>query len=321
MVKTTVVIPNYNGIKYIKGCLDSLMASTVKVDIVVVDNASTDGSKELIRDDYPGVKVIPLKSNTGFCHAVNVGIKASSTEYVFLFNNDASVYPNTIEILENDLDKYPGCFSVQAKMLSMADPTVVDSAGDEFCALGWAYAWGKDRPAKKFKGIRPVFSACGGASLYRKCVFEEIGYFDENHFAYLEDVDIGYRANIFGYKNIADMDAKVLHAGSASSGSRHNEFKVRLSAKNSVYMMFKNMPLLQLIINYPFALLGIAIKGAFFIKKGFGAAYFGGIWDGLKLSYSKKGMEKKIPYKKGKASTYIAMEVILLINVLRRLFA
>ena len=321
MVKTTVVIPNYNGIKCIKGCLDSLMASSVQVKIVVVDNASTDGSLELVKDNYPEVKIIALDTNTGFCHAVNVGIKASDTPYVFLLNNDASVYPSTIELLEHDLDNYPKCFSVQAKMLSMSDPTVVDTVGDEFCALGWAYAWGKDRPSKKYSGLRAIFSACGGASLYRREVFDEIGLFDENHFAYLEDVDIGYRANIFGYKNIADMSAKVLHAGSASSGSRHNEFKVRLSAQNSIYLMFKNMPLLQLMINYPFALAGIVIKGAFFIKKGLGKAYFNGIVSGLRLSFSKKGMAKKIPFKKERLSTYIAMEVILLINTVRRLFA
>ena len=118
-----------------------------------------------------------------------------------------------------------------------------------------------------------MFSACGGAAIYRRALFEQIGYFDELHFAYLEDVDIGYRARIMGYKNKYTPKAVVYHAGSSTTGGRYNTFKVRIAARNSWYVVFKNMPLLQLIINLPFILIGFMIKAMFFILKGYGREY------------------------------------------------
>lgn len=321
MIKTTVVIPNYNGEKYIKNCIESLLSSSVELKIVVVDNGSKDASVKIIETQFPMVEVIKLDTNTGFCNAVNVGIKNSKTPYVFLFNNDATVFKDTIEVLERDLDKYPKVFSVQAKMLSMSEPDKIDTAGDEYCALGWAYAIGKDKHSIDYAGINPVFSSCAGAALYRRATFKKLGLFDNNHFAYLEDVDIGYRANIFGYRNIADMNAKVLHAGSGSTGSRHNEFKVRISARNSIYLAYKNMPLLQLAINIPFLMAGVMIKQLYFIKKGLGRSYFEGIFEGISFCFSREARRHKISYKPERLSTYIALEVVLLANVFKRPFA
>ena len=127
-------------------------------------------------------------------------------------------------------------------MIQFHDRDIMDDAGDYYCALGWAFARGTGKPAENYKKVTEVFSACAGAAIYRRCIFEEIGLFDEIHFAYLEDLDIGYRAKIHGYKNYFAPDAVVCHKGSAASGSRHNAFKVDLSSKNSVYVIYKNMP-------------------------------------------------------------------------------
>ena len=124
------------------------------------------------------------------------------------------------------------------------------------------------------------FAACGGAAIYRRDVFAKIGYFDENHFAYLEDIDIGYRARIFGYQNGYCPDAIVYHAGSGASGSRYNAFKVDLSSRNSIYLIYKNMPLLQLILNLPFLLLGFLVKTLFLYKKGIWASLSAGTVEG-----------------------------------------
>ena len=97
-----------------------------------------------------------------------------------------------------------------------------------------AYAYGKDKSVKKYNNIRKIFAACGGASIYRKKVFEEIGMFDEKHFAYLEDIDVGYRARIAGYDNLYEPKSEVIHVGSAASGARYNEFKVKMSSRNNV---------------------------------------------------------------------------------------
>lgn len=168
------------------------------------------------------------------------------------------------------MDARPGYFSTSAKMLSMKEPEIIDDAGDFYCALGWAFARGKGMDSGRYTEPSKIFAACGGAAIYRRDVFAKIGYFDENHFAYLEDIDIGYRARIFGYQNGYCPEAIVYHAGSGASGSRYNAFKVDLSSRNSIYLIYKNMPLLQLILNLPFLLLGFLVKTLFFIKRDLG---------------------------------------------------
>src|SRR5690606_7839635 len=109
-----------------------------------------------------------------------------------------------------------------------SEPHIIDNAGDELTILGWAYKGGDGFPSEAFNKQRTIFSACAGAAIYRREVFEEIGYFDEEFFAYLEDVDIGFRANLHGYKNVFCPTAEVEHIGSATSGSKYNDFKVRI---------------------------------------------------------------------------------------------
>lgn len=296
MIRTTVVIPNYNGIKYMEACLSSLRKSTVGLHIIVVDNGSADGSRQLVEEKFPEVQLIAFEQNTGFCKAVNAGIKASETEYVMLLNNDTVAEEEMAENLERILDEDEKVFSAAAKMINMYAPDKIDGAGDFYSALGWAYARGKDKPADKYNNCDKVFSACAGAALYRREVFETIGYFDENHFAYLEDMDIGYRANIYGWKNMYAPKARVFHAGSGVSGSRHNEFKVALSSRNSIYLIFKNMPFLQMVLNLPFLLIGYLIKTLFFVKKGLGKTYVKGLAEGIKLALSQEGRRNKVRF-------------------------
>lgn len=319
MARTTVVIPNYNGINFIENCLKSVLSSTVDVKVVVVDNGSTDGSKELVKSSFGEVEIVEMNKNTGFCHACNEGIAVSDTEFVMLLNNDTKIMPDTVERLEKDMDINKNALAYQAKMVSMNNPDITDSAGDYYCALGWAFAMGKDKPASDYKGRKRIFSACGGAALYRRRILDEIGLLDENHFAYLEDVDLGYRGNINGYGSYVDNDAVVLHAGSAFSGSRYNEFKVSLSSKNSIYLIYKNMPVLQIILFLPFLAIGYLIKVAFFIKKGLGLKYLKGLGAGFKLSSSGEGRERKVKFRMKNLPNYVAIHVLLIINIFKRL--
>lgn len=318
MAKTTVVIPNYNGIKYVENCLSSLYAGTVVPEIIVVDNGSADGSLSLIKEKFPKVRLIEFSENTGFCKAVNAGILASATEYVLLLNNDTVADSDMVKHLEAALDGERGAFSAAARMLSLQEPEKLDGAGDFYCALGWAYSRGKDEPADSYPEGGRIFSACAGAALYRREVFEKIGYFDENHFAYLEDMDIGYRANIYGYYNRYVPDAKVYHAGSAVSGSRHNEFKVNLSSRNSIYLIYKNMPLLQIVVNLPFLIVGFLVKFLFFSLKGMGMVYLKGIIRGIKLSFSEAGRKNKVKFSLRHLKNYCWIQVQLWVNILRR---
>lgn len=318
MVKTTVVIPNYNGMRYIEDCLEALKKSSVAVKILLVDNASEDGSAEFVKEHYPEVRLLAFPKNEGFSKAVNAGILASDTEYVLLLNNDTLADAHMTEYLEKELDAHQECFSAAAKMIQMREPDKLDGAGDYYCALGWAYARGRDKAVECYQKPGRIFSSCAGAALYRRSVFEEIGLFDEAHFAYLEDIDIGYRANICGYPNRYVPKAFVYHAGSGVSGSRHNEFKVRLSARNSIYLIYKNMPFLQLVLNLPFLLAGYGIKLLFFTGKGMGGCYLAGILEGVKLSFSKEGRKKKVAFRWKHFKNYCRIQLQLWLNVIRR---
>lgn len=317
-MEVTVVIPNYNGIKYIEACLDSLYKGSMVPAIIIIDNASTDGSAELIAEKYPACRLVRFAENTGFCVAVNEGIRLAETEYVILLNNDIEVDKDFVKNLYAAIQKKPHAFSVASKMLSLHQPDLIDDAGDLYCALGWAYALGKGKDKAMYEKEAEIFAACAGAAIYRREVFERIGCFDENHFAYLEDMDIGYRARIYGYRNYYTPDAIVYHAGSASSGSRYNNFKTRLAARNSIYLIYKNMPILQTLLNLPLLLAGILIKWLFFIKKGMGRIYIEGIKEGIKLSLSAEGKLKKVRFCQKHIGNYIQIQFALWINTLRR---
>lgn len=319
-MKSTIVIPNYNGMEYLKDCLDSIKedAADHPARILVVDNGSTDGSLELA-EATEGVEVISMGKNTGFCCAVNAGIKAAETPYVILLNNDLFIEAGFIKAMEEALDGDPKVFSAGAQMRMMRAPAKMDNGGDYYCALGWAYGYGKGQEAgKKYSAPRKIFSACGGAAIYRKRILDEIGLFDERHFAYLEDVDIGYRAKIRGYYNLYVPKARVFHAGSSVSGSKYNEFKINLSSANSIYLIEKNMPPLQVLLNLPFLLPGFGIKFLFFCKKGLGKVYWKGLMRGFRIYYREGGREKHVSFRLRNLGNYMLIQWELWVNTARR---
>lgn len=312
-IRSTIVIPNYNGIDHIEKCLRSL--ADEPAHIIVVDNGSSDGSREVVQEQFPEVELLCLDRNYGFCGAVNAGIEKSNTTYVILLNNDTEVQRGFVRALEQPMERHPEVFSGAAQTRNMNRPELIDDAGDYYCALGWAFAMGKDKPVEGFERARHIFAACGAAAIYRRKLFGEIGCMDENHFAYLEDIDLGYRARINGYHNIYIPEAVVYHAGSAVSGSRYNEFKVDLSSRNSVYLAYKNMPLFQLLLNMPLLLTGFAVKTVFFMKKGLGAVYLKGLCKGVRLCASGEGRAHKVRYERENLRSYILIQLELWRNI------
>lgn len=316
MTEVSVIIPNYNGIKFIDGCLNSLKNQTLKdFSIIVVDNASTDGSFELVKENYPFIKIIRMDKNYGFPRAVNEGIKVASTPFVILLNNDTEVHEAFVEKLLGGIKKSSHIFSCGSMMLDFYHRDHIDDAGGFYCALGYAYSRGKGQNSSGYSKSEEVFFNCAGAAIYRKSIFDKIGYFDEDYFAYLEDVDIGYRARIHGYQNVFYPEAIVYHVGSGTSGSRYNSFKTSLSSRNNIYLIHKNMPLLQIIINLPFLIPGFLIKILFFIKKGMGKEYIAGIRNGFLLSVKRK----KVKYLKRNMRNYLAIQLDLWRNAFRLL--
>lgn len=315
-MKATVVIPNYNGKKYLRACLDSLRGQNrMDFQVLFIDNGSEDGSVSFVETHYPEVELVCFDTNRGFCAAVNEGIRRAATPYVILLNNDTICEPDFVGALIDAMEQMPGCFSCASRMVKMQDENRMDNGGDYYCALGWAYAYGKDKPASRYGKRREIFSACAGAAIYRREVFDEIGLFDEIHFAYLEDVDVAYRAKIAGYRNYYIPEAVVHHVGSATSGSVYNEFKIRHSSRNSIYLIYKNMPLLQIVINLPFFVVGFLVKALFFIQKGYGKEYLTGLARGVGIC----DRSKKVRFRMGNLMHYLRIQWELWVNIVRKL--
>ena len=242
------------------------------------------------------------------------GLKASKEPYVILLNNDTRADKSFVRRLYETIRSDESIFSVSAKMLQMDRPDRIDGAGDYYSAFGWAYARGKGKDKSRYAQPCDVFSACAGAAIYRRKVLDEIGWFDEFHFAYLEDIDIGYRGRIMGYRNVYEPDAVVWHKGSGATGSRYNEFKVRISARNNMYIIMKNMPTIQIILNLPFLIVGFSVKALFFVFKGYGREYFSGIKRGYLLC--RQG--RKFPYSASNFKNYVKIQLELWLNSIRR---
>ena len=316
MQEVSVVIPNFNGMAYLEGVLSSLENQTKKnFEIIIVDNGSTDGSCEYIESRFPQVKLIRFSENFGFCKAVNEGIQASRSEYVLLLNNDIEAAPEFVEEMTAAIKRHRKAFSCQAKMIRFHDREKLDDAGNYYCALGWAFARGKGKDIRQYDREEQIFASCGGAAIYRRELFRETGLFDEEHFAYLEDTDVGYRARIYGYENWYAPRAVVYHVGSGTSGSRYNQFKTRYSSRNNVYLIYKNMPFLQILLNIPFLAAGFGVKILFFIMKGLGKEYIAGIKNGFQIS--KKN--RKVPFSWRHLGNYGKIQLELWINMFRRI--
>lgn len=316
MNRVTVVIPNYNGKEFIDKCMLHLTKQDfTDFKVIVTDNGSKDGSGEMALkySDRLNVELVELGDNYGFSRAVNEGIVRSDSEYVILLNNDAYAGKHFIKELVNKMDSDENIFAAQALMLQYSDKNLVDGAGDYFSAMGWGFAWGKDGEAKNYMQERDVFSCCAGAAIYRKSILDEIGLFDENFFAYLEDMDIGYRARLYGYRNVIVPKAKVLHVGSGSSGSRHNSFKVGLSSRNSFLVMHKNFAPWQWVVNFPFIFAGFCIKSVYFVRKGLARDYIKGVFS----SFSKR--KDLVKTKASDKKFYRRIESELLSNCFLRL--
>lgn len=314
-MEVSVVIPNFNGIAFLDSVLASLEGQTLSnFEVILVDNGSTDGSCSFVTANYPWVHLIELSENFGFCGAVNAGIRAAKAPYVLLLNNDTEVKEDFVEEMLAAIRRHKNAFSCGARMVQYHDRDRLDDVGNYYCALGWSFARGRGKDIHVYETEDKIFSACAGAAIYRKKIIEKIGYFDEEHFAYLEDTDIGYRARIYGYENWYAPKAIVYHVGSGTSGSRYNQFKTRYSSRNNIYLIYKNMPLLQIILNLPFLAVGFLIKFLFFAVKGMGKEYAAGIKNGFSISMK----NKKVPFRIKHLPNYCKIQLELWINIIRR---
>lgn len=221
MARTTAVIPNFNGKAFLGKCLEALAVQNPCPEIIVVDNCSSDGSADFIAENYPAVSIIKMDRNAGFGAAVNVGIKAAKTEFVALVNNDATVQAGWLLTLEKFLDSTPVAAACAPKVIFEGTNGIIDCCGDACTPYGFIFKLGHyEKDEGQYDDTREVFSVSAVATLYRKSFFEEIGFFDENFFAYYEDLDICFRGRLAGYKFFYVPGALSYHRYSATSGSQ-----------------------------------------------------------------------------------------------------
>jgi len=315
-MKVSVVTPNYNGERFLKTFMDSLNEDSEYIgEVIIVDNGSTDGSIDYLKNNrfnFPLV-LIENKENLGFSPAVNQGILKAKHDLIFSINNDTEIKKGSIKALAELISSSDDIFSVQAKMLQYTNKELIDDVGDEYNLLAWTKKTGENHHSDEYSEVMDIFSSCAGAAMYKKPVLNEIGLFDDNFFAYMEDVDLAIRSKINGYRNLLCPDAIVYHIGSATSGSRYNEFKVRLAARNNVWVVYKNIPIPLKIVNFIFLFLGFLIKYLFFVKKGFGSTYLEGIREGL----STRNKIDKVKFKTKNTKNYFKFEYRLIINTLK----
>lgn len=315
-MKVSVVTPNYNGERFLKNFFESLNNDSELIgEVIIVDNGSSDNSKEYIKNNtfnFP-VRLIENSENLGFAPAVNQAISSAEFEYIFSLNNDTEVKKGSIKQMVDLISSGNDIFSVQAKMLQFNNKDLIDDVGDEYNLLAWTKKTGENHNSNEYLQVKEIFSSCAGAALYKKSILEELGMFDDNFFAYMEDVDLAIRSKINGYRNLLCPQAIVYHIGSATSGSRYNEFKVRLAARNNVWVVYKNIPIPFKITNFIFLFFGFLIKYLFFVKKGFGSIYLDGIKEGL----STRDKIQKTKFKSKNIKNYLKLEYRLIINTIK----
>lgn len=276
-MKVAVVVPNWNGKESLEACLDSLRRQSEKNQIILVDNGSSDGSAEFVQENYPEIVLVRHSKNLGFTGGVNAGIKKAmelDAECVALINNDAVADMDWLKHLVSFLDGHEDAGIATSKICD-DKKTHLDSTGDIYTTWGLPYPRGRGEEfSDKYDKGTWVFGASGGASLYRIKMLEEIGLFDDDFFAYYEDIDISFRAQLAGWKVGYVPEALAYHEIGATS-SKMKGF--------TAYQTMKNLPMV-LWKNVPFRLLPVVVPRFYIAYNAFyaSAAGRGQLWPALK---------------------------------------
>lgn len=244
MPRVSIVIPNYNGLAHLPECFASLDAQSLRdFEVIVVDNASTDGSLGWLASHRPEARVIVRADNGGFSVAVNAGIRASEAEFVALLNNDTAAEPQWLEELVRALDELPAYDVAASLMLLYFETGLVNAAGDVFRYRALAGEnRGFGRPEREFASRGRVFGACAGAALYRRSIFADVGLFDEDFFLMYEDVDFDLRCLIAGKRTVYAPAARVRHKLGATISTGPSRDMALLAYRNQAIVVSKDLP-------------------------------------------------------------------------------
>lgn len=283
-IKIIAILVNWNSAELLKECIVALTRQSVPFkSLIVIDNASRDNSIEGIKELSEDITLIELEENRGFAGANNLGIfEAGKCDWIALVNPDAFPEPNWLAQLLDAAIRHPEYAFFGSRMLSANDPTRLDGTGDIYHTSGLAWRRGYGQLAKgRDLEMQEIFSPCAAAALYRRDAFLEVGGFDESYFCYFEDVDLGFRLRLAGYRCLYVPEAIVPHIGSAITG-KHSDFTVYHGHRNLVWTYFKNMPWPLVWLYLPQHILLNLISLLWFTLRGQGRVIFKAKWDALK---------------------------------------
>jgi len=270
--KACVIVPNWNGYEFIADCLAALEKQTVAVDIIVVDNGSVDQSVDFIRTKFPNVTILEQPGNLGFAGGVNIGIRHAikqGRDFILLLNNDAQADKDWAKRLIQAMDNDSTLGISASKIVSMSGPAKLDSTGEQFSTWGLAFPRGRDEiDLDKYDSIdSEIFGASGGASIYRAEMLKQVGLFDEDFFAYYEDIDLSFRARLAGWYVRYVPEAIVKHHIGGTS-NKMTGFTTYHALKNQPWILIKNLPMSlwlmvwpRFILAYSFFFLAAIAKG------------------------------------------------------------
>jgi GT2 family glycosyltransferase len=252
--RISVTIPTYDGRDLLDVVLPSVVAQEVdgELEIVVVDDGSTDGTAQHLAESWPQVRIV-VQPNAGVSAAMNRCLAEASGDYVALLNNDLELAPGFLEALASELDAHPEAGSACGKMLDYAQRDVIDGAGDVMRWSGACWRRGHgERDRGQFDAPEAVLSPCGGAAMYRRRTIDDVGSFDDDFVAYLEDVDWGMRAQLRGWSCRYVPAARCFHMGSATTDrpalSRRHALLLR---RNGLLLTLKTFPASALVLHLP----------------------------------------------------------------------
>lgn len=277
------MIVNANAGAYLERTLAALgRQSLAPARIILIDNASTDGSVDGVEERHPGVEVIRLGDNLGFAAGNNLGVTAAEDcQWVALLNPDAFAEPDWLERLMQSAAANPRYSFFGSRMLSASRGARIDGTGDVYHVSGLAWRRDHGRPTTIAPPAGEIFSPCAASALYRRDAFLEVGGFDERFFCYFEDSDLSFRLRLAGHRCLYVPDAVVHHVGSVTAG-RQSDFTLYHSHRNLVWTYAKNMPAPLVWLYLPQHLLVNVVSLLSFSLRGHGRALLTSKWDAIR---------------------------------------
>lgn len=266
----SIIVLNYNGKQYLKDCFESLeQIEYDNYEIILVDNASTDRSIEFTKDIFPKIKLISLDRNYGFAEGNNKGAEKANGKYIVFLNNDTRVDKNWLSELINAIKIYGEDCIYSSKILFYDRPQILNTIGGVITPIGGGFDIGfSEMDTKEFNKVRYIGSPSGCSMLLKKSLFQQMGGFDKDYFAYFEDIDFGWRCWLFGYKTYYVPTSVVYHKFGGTAGPRNSTFRIFHGQKNRLANMVKNFSIERLIVGFGISILFDILRISVFLING-----------------------------------------------------